>query len=271
MFARCITRATRPGARALSTVSVDGASIDVRNIYCVGRNYVDHAHELGNEAPKEEPVIFMKSSSCVRGLAPEGLMPFPDESFHHELEVVLLINQPVPLGAQVGWEAVDAVALGLDLTRRGKQDELKAKKLPWVLAKVGAIQHKRAQLTRHAHSDFACAVELRRGRGHRALLEERRQFRPRRPELLSLRQRRQEAAGRGGPHDLQCPLFAHLPGRVRAARPGGPHLHRHARRRGAHAAGGRVQHGLGAWRTCRRAVRGHAVSEPVSESVSSLS
>jgi len=102
-------------------------------IWCIGRNYAAHAKELGNEVPSE-PVVFLKAASCRRGLAPEPLA-FPEESVHHELELVLHVGSPVPLGTDPGWAAVAAVSLGLDLTRRAVQSACKAKGLPWTAAK----------------------------------------------------------------------------------------------------------------------------------------
>ena len=113
------------------------APVTVRNIYCIGRNYVAHAHELGNEVPSE-PVIFTKSSAALRALG-GGELAFSDETFHYEAELVLLLGQaPVPLGAlQEGreLECVQGFGLGLDLTRRGKQSELKRAGLPWTVSR----------------------------------------------------------------------------------------------------------------------------------------
>jgi len=102
-------------------------------IWCIGRNYAKHAKELGNAIPSE-PVVFLKAASCLRGLEPAPIA-FPDESFHHELEVVLHIAEAVPLGGDPGWSCVGAVSLGLDLTRRGVQGDCKARGLPWTTAK----------------------------------------------------------------------------------------------------------------------------------------
>jgi 2-keto-4-pentenoate hydratase/2-oxohepta-3-ene-1,7-dioic acid hydratase in catechol pathway len=103
------------------------------NIYCVGRNYADHAKELGNQVPTE-PVIFLKAPSSLRALA-QGPLAFPDESFHHELELCLLIGREVKSAADVDNESIIALSLGLDLTRRGVQDQLKKQSLPWTIAK----------------------------------------------------------------------------------------------------------------------------------------
>ncbi len=103
------------------------------NIYCVGRNYVEHAKELQNEVPSE-PVIFLKAPSSLRLLA-KGPLAFAEESFHHEVEIVLLIGKDLALGSSAGLDAIASISLGLDLTRRGVQDQLKKKSLPWTIAK----------------------------------------------------------------------------------------------------------------------------------------
>ena len=113
------------------------APVGARNIYCIGRNYAAHAIELNNAVPTEEPVIFMKSNAALRGLEDERLA-FSDETFHFEAELVLLVGEHVPLGALAAGrelECLKAAGLGLDLTRRGKQSELKAAGLPWTLSK----------------------------------------------------------------------------------------------------------------------------------------
>ncbi|MFW7381580.1 MAG: fumarylacetoacetate hydrolase family protein [Oligoflexus sp.] len=100
------------------------------NIYAIGRNYRDHALELNNPIP-QEPVLFLKAPSSLRQAA-LGPIAYPEESFHHELELVFLLD---PKQAAAGWESVAAVSLGLDLTRRGVQSQLKQQGLPWTLAK----------------------------------------------------------------------------------------------------------------------------------------
>lgn len=105
------------------------------NIYCVGRNYADHAKELQNEVPRE-PLIFLKAPAALRPFA-EGPIAYPGESFHHEVELVLLIGRYVALGAKSEAKpgAIAAIGIGLDLTRREVQEQLKKKGHPWTLAK----------------------------------------------------------------------------------------------------------------------------------------
>lgn len=110
-------------------------SVRVGTVWCVGRNYVKHAAELGNDVP-EEPLIFLKAATAVRPLtAPGSPFAHADEELHHEAELVLLIGEHIPLGgpstrAQLR-AAVHGVALGLDITRRTHQTELKQRGLPW--------------------------------------------------------------------------------------------------------------------------------------------
>lgn len=107
--------------------------VAVGTVYCIGRNYAAHAAELGNAVPSE-PVVFLKAAASVRGLQPAPLA-FPEERPHHEVELVLRLGAPVGLGETAGWEVVDAVTLGLDLTRRPVQARCKEAGHPWTAAK----------------------------------------------------------------------------------------------------------------------------------------
>jgi 2-keto-4-pentenoate hydratase/2-oxohepta-3-ene-1,7-dioic acid hydratase in catechol pathway len=117
-------------------VDIEGlGAVPVGTIYGIGRNYSDHARELGNPEPSEEPVVFLKAASSIRGLE-NGVVAYADQTLHYEAELVVRIGQIVALGTEPqGWSAIDAVGLGIDLTHRDKQSELKAKGLPWSLAK----------------------------------------------------------------------------------------------------------------------------------------
>ncbi len=112
---------------------IGGTPRSVSTLYCVGRNYTAHAQELGNDVP-DQPVIFLKARSALRPLS-SGPLAFPSETFHHELELVLLIDRGAALGSQVGWDEVGAVAVGIDLTRRQVQHRCKERRLPWTPAK----------------------------------------------------------------------------------------------------------------------------------------
>jgi len=104
-------------------------------IICVGRNYVEHIEELQNEFPTS-PVIFSKPDSAILRNNEAFYYPTFSNSIHHEVEVVLKISK---LGKNIqekfAHKYYDEIALGIDFTARDLQSELKAKGLPWDLAK----------------------------------------------------------------------------------------------------------------------------------------
>lgn len=105
-------------------------------IICIGRNYAEHAQELGNEIP-ESPVIFMKPDTAVLKKGSDFYIPEFSNDVHYELEVVLKISKG---GKYIQQENADKyyeeIGLGIDFTARDLQSELKAKGLPWELAKA---------------------------------------------------------------------------------------------------------------------------------------
>lgn len=105
-------------------------------IICVGRNYADHAKELGNAIP-DSPVLFMKPPSSLLGLQ-DGIVWNHDlGECHFECELSLRIDQPLSKAqdATQALQAIGAITLGLDLTLRDLQNTLKAKGYPWERAK----------------------------------------------------------------------------------------------------------------------------------------
>jgi len=105
-------------------------------IFCVGRNYAEHAKELGNEVP-EEPVIFMKpKSALLLANAPFYYPEFSNE-LHYEVELVLRISKNGKyIQENQAEKYYDAISLGIDFTARDIQAELKKKGLPWEKAKA---------------------------------------------------------------------------------------------------------------------------------------
>ncbi len=104
-------------------------------IICIGRNYSEHAKELGNEVP-ENPVIFIKPDTAVLKKDSDFYIPEFSQDVHYELEVVAKISKG---GKYIQKENAnkhyDEIGLGIDFTARDLQSELKAKGLPWELAK----------------------------------------------------------------------------------------------------------------------------------------
>ena len=104
-------------------------------IFCVGRNYVDHATELGNEIPTE-PVIFMKpKSALVQGHTPFYYPEFTNE-LHYEAELVVRISKNGKyIQERFASGYYNAITVGIDFTARDIQQRLKEKGLPWEKAK----------------------------------------------------------------------------------------------------------------------------------------
>ena len=103
------------------------------NIYCVGRNFEGHAKELGNKVPTS-PLIFQKSNSAVN--VKETIEIPKNKTIEHELEIVLMIGKEgVPKNHEEARTFISGFSIGLDLTDRGLQSELKKKGLPWFASK----------------------------------------------------------------------------------------------------------------------------------------
>ena len=105
-------------------------------IFCIGRNYVAHAKELGNEVP-DEPVVFMKPKSAL--LQPHTPFYYPEftNELHYECELVLRISKNGKyIQEKFASKYYDAVTTGIDFTARDIQNDLKAKGLPWEKAKA---------------------------------------------------------------------------------------------------------------------------------------
>lgn len=99
----------------------------IRNIWCIGRAYAEHAKELGNEVPKE-PMVFLKAGSCAVIGQRELRLPLnqTEQDYHYELEIALRFSPDLQFSHY---------ACAIDLTNRTAQNQLKAKGQPWTLAK----------------------------------------------------------------------------------------------------------------------------------------
>ncbi len=97
----------------------------IRNIWAVGRNYADHAKELGNAIP-ESPLFFLKAGSSATVNSNEIHLPWWVNEVHHEVELALKFGSH--------YQVIEA-AIGLDLTERSFQNQAKKNGTPWTLAK----------------------------------------------------------------------------------------------------------------------------------------
>lgn len=121
----------------MKTVKIKNSNkeIAIGKIVCVGRNYVEHIHELGNEI-SEKPVIFLKTVSSVIYSGETIIYPSYSNDMHHETELVLLIGENIKnADLETAERAIAAYGIGLDMTLRDVQSELKKKGHPWTIAK----------------------------------------------------------------------------------------------------------------------------------------
>ena len=104
-------------------------------IFCVGRNYSEHAKELNNAVP-ESPVIFMKPATALLKDGAPFYYPEFSKSIHYECELVIKINKNGKhIQEKFARKYFDEITVGIDFTARDIQNNLKAKGLPWELAK----------------------------------------------------------------------------------------------------------------------------------------
>jgi len=107
----------------------------IGKIVCLARNYAEHARELGNETPAA-PVLFMKPATSVIGDGGTVRIPPYSQECHYEVELAVLIGRECrAVSAETALEYVAGYATAIDMTLRDVQNQLKAKGLPWEIAK----------------------------------------------------------------------------------------------------------------------------------------
>lgn len=125
-----------PPPVAAIPVKGSDAMFPVRRIFCVGRNYAEHAIEMGSDPTREPPFYFTKPADAV--LINDADMPYPPatKSLHHEMELVVAIGaggKNIPVGEAL--KHVWGYCCGLDMTRRDLQNEAKKTGRPWDMGK----------------------------------------------------------------------------------------------------------------------------------------
>jgi fumarylpyruvate hydrolase len=122
-------------------IAASSDQFPVRRVYCVGRNYAAHAKEMGADPSREAPFFFCKPADAVLPMqAGQTLeLPYPSQTtnLHHEVELVVAIGKAgrdIPL--QQAQEYVWGYAVGLDMTRRDLQGQMKEKGKPWEIGKA---------------------------------------------------------------------------------------------------------------------------------------
>ena len=119
------------------TTANDSVRASIGKVVCVGRNYAEHARELGNEIPKS-PILFMKPASSVVSVRYDIVRPNPamHGETHYEAELCVQLAADLSAAtAEQARQAIGGVTLGLDLTLRDLQSKLKEKGHPWERAK----------------------------------------------------------------------------------------------------------------------------------------
>jgi fumarylpyruvate hydrolase len=121
-------------------IAGEAGHFPVRHIYCVGRNYAEHAKEMGGDATKEPPFFFTKPADAivpvVAGSVGSMHYPLATKNLHYELELVVAIGHPgVRLPADKANDIVYGYAVGLDMTRRDLQNQMREQKRPWDIGK----------------------------------------------------------------------------------------------------------------------------------------
>jgi fumarylpyruvate hydrolase len=126
----------------LTSVPVHGSTdrFPVRHVFCVGRNYAEHAKEMGGDASKEPPFFFTKAADSIVPVVPPAVgriaYPLATKNFHHEIELVVAIGgRGACVAPERAWDLVWGFATGLDMTRRDLQSQMREIKRPWDIGK----------------------------------------------------------------------------------------------------------------------------------------
>ena len=125
-----------PAQRVSLPVRGSVAVFPVRRIYCIGRNYADHAIEMGHDPSKEPPFFFQKNAENADA---SGKFPYPPQSsdVHFEMEMIVALKSGgVDIREEDALDHVFGYGLGLDMTRRDLQGEAKKMGRPWEIGKA---------------------------------------------------------------------------------------------------------------------------------------
>ncbi len=128
-----------PAAVPAGPIAGQNKSFPVHRVYCVGRNYEEHAKEMGFTG-REPPFFFLKPADAVVVVAPgeTGQIPYPSltSNLHHEVELVVAIGKGGKnIPASEAMSHVYGYAVGLDMTRRDLQNDMKKQGRPWCIGK----------------------------------------------------------------------------------------------------------------------------------------
>jgi 2-keto-4-pentenoate hydratase/2-oxohepta-3-ene-1,7-dioic acid hydratase in catechol pathway len=119
----------------MSKFILPGTTLSANNVFCIGRNYADHAKELNNPVPSA-PIVFLKPNSSLCTQDTPIVLPSVSSDVHHEVELVLAIGKTGKnIKEEDAQDFIHSVGLGIDFTARDIQQKAKDKGHPWSVAK----------------------------------------------------------------------------------------------------------------------------------------
>lgn len=119
----------------MENLHIPGTGLTPGTLYCIGRNYKEHALELGNKVP-EQPLVFLKPRSALCYSGDVIMLPENSREVHHEVELVLAVGRKGKnIAEERALDYIAAAGIGLDLTARDLQQQAKEKGRPWSVAK----------------------------------------------------------------------------------------------------------------------------------------
>lgn len=129
-----------PAPQSFIPIKGSDQKFPIRRIYCVGRNYADHAREMGHDPDRDPPFFFQKNPNNV--LLGNADFPYPEKTsdVHHEIELVVALKQGgKDISLNDAKSCIFGYAVGIDMTRRDLQGEMKKLGRPWEIGK--AFEH----------------------------------------------------------------------------------------------------------------------------------
>jgi 2-keto-4-pentenoate hydratase/2-oxohepta-3-ene-1,7-dioic acid hydratase in catechol pathway len=115
--------------------NIPGLDIPIKSIYCIGRNYSEHAKELNNPVP-DSPIVFLKPQSSICYDGDQIKLPAQSKDVHHEVELVIAISKKgKDISEEHALDYIHGAGVGIDFTARDIQQKAKEKGHPWSVAK----------------------------------------------------------------------------------------------------------------------------------------
>ena len=119
----------------MKKIFIPGTNLVPRSIYCIGRNYIEHAKELNNPVPSS-PLVFLEPQSALCFDGDEIKIPEQSTDVHHEVEIVVAISKSGKnISEEAAQEYIAGIGIGIDFTARDIQQKAKQSGHPWTIAK----------------------------------------------------------------------------------------------------------------------------------------